>query len=343
MKGLAILLSIFTISYSQASDPLESNQWYLKYNSENLGANIERAWSVMEHNYAPVIAIIDAGFDINHEDIKDSILINDKEIPNNGIDDDGNGYVDDYYGYNANKKNGNLAGDYDFHAKHGTSIAGVISAKHDNNLGIKGVTNGFKIIPIVKPEPMAKRPDKLPHLIEAMQYAVDRGADIINFSSRLKVTSPEFKEKLRELNEKGILVIVSAGNVGVKNSTNRYPGAYANEFSNIIVVGSSDKEGIKAKSSNYGDQSVHLFAPGVKIQTTFPTNEDGTANYGVTSGTSFAAPVVAGVAALVLATHGPESRWTMRERLMNTSNKLETLDGLSISGGLIDAYRAITE
>ena len=338
MKSIALLFSLLTITSVFANDPLEKDQWYLKYNSKNKGANIEKAWKVLESNYQPVIAIIDAGFDVNHEDLKDSILINKGEIPNNGIDDDNNGYVDDYFGYNSNKKNGELAGDYDFQTKHGTAVAGVIAAKHNNDVGIKGVAKGIKIIPIVKPEPMAKRKEKLPHLIDAMRYAMDRGADIISFSARLKVTSPEFKKVLRELNDKGILVIASSGNVGVENSTNRYPGAYADEFSNIIVVGSNDKNGKRAKSSNYGDKSVHLFAPGVKIQTTHLSN-----TYGYSSGTSFSTPLVAAVAAMVLATHGPDARWTMRERLIKTSRPLKSLEGLSVSGGIIDAFEALKD
>ncbi|WP_412470233.1 MULTISPECIES: S8 family serine peptidase [unclassified Halobacteriovorax] len=336
MKKISILLTLFTLNTALANDPLEKDQWHLKYNAKNKGANIEKAWKILESNYQPVIAIIDAGFDIDHEDLKDSILINKEEIPNNGIDDDNNGYTDDYYGYNANKKNGDLSGDYDFQTKHGTAVAGVIAAKHDNGLGIKGVAKGIKIIPIVKPEPMAKRKDKLPHLIEAMRYAMERGADIISFSARLKVTSPAFKKVLRELNDKGILVIASSGNVGVENSTNRYPGAYAEEFSNIIVVGSNDKNGNRVKSSNYGDQSVHLFAPGDKILTTHLSN-----TYGPSSGTSFSTPLVAAVAAMVLATHGPQSRWTMRERLIKTSRPLKSLEGLSVSGGIVDAYEAL--
>lgn len=338
MNNILALLAFLPILSTWAADPLESNQWYLNYDAKTKGANIKKAWEVVESNYQPIIAVIDAGFDITHEDLRDSILINDKEIPNNGIDDDNNGFIDDYYGLNTDKENGDVTGKFDFHTKHGTAVAGVISSKHDNDLGIKGVSNGFKIIPIVKPDPMARRVEKLPNLIRGLRYAIERGADIINFSARLKVTSPELKEVLQELNDKGILIIASAGNTGTLNALDRYPGAYSEEFSNIIVVGSTDRDGNKAASSCFGKKAVHLFAPGVEIQTTIPNN-----SYNFSSGTSYAAPVVAAIAALVLATHGPESKWQMRQRLIQTSNKIEELEGFSLSEGIVDAYRAITD
>ncbi|EQC47678.1 S8 family serine peptidase [Bacteriovorax sp. Seq25_V] len=337
MRSKSLFIPLFLVSInSHGQEPLENNQWYLNSNKQYRGANIKKAWEVIETQYRPKVAIIDAGFDINHEDLKESILINEGEIPDNGIDDDLNGYVDDYYGYNTVKKNGQLLGDYDFQTKHGTAVAGIIAAGQENRVGIKGIAQGIKIIPIVRPEPMAKRKDKLPYLIEAFKYAIKRKADIINFSARLNVTSSDFKNILKELNDQGIILFASAGNTGSVSSTKRYPESYEEEFDNIIIVGSSDMNGNKAKSSSYNKDSVHIFAPGEQILTTHPEN-----NYGYSSGTSFSTPIAAGVAALILTHHGKDARWSMRERLINTCQKVKSLEGLSVSNGIIDAYQAL--
>jgi thermitase len=313
-------------------DPLVNKQWWLKNSGFNIGANIENAWKVAQNNYRPKIAIIDTGFDIFHEDLKDSILINMKEIPNNGIDDDENGYIDDYYGYNSVSKNGDVRG----RGEHGTHIHGMISAKHNNGVGIKGITDGFDIIPIIKHPSMANKPEMLPTLVDAFEYAISRGANIINFSQKLYVTSPAFEKVIEKANKLNIIIVTAAGNKAVENAK-RYPGLYAVKYKNIITVAASTRERLMHFSSNFGVESVHVFAPGKRIFSTIHGNL-----YGYRSGTSMAAPIVTGIIALVLATHGLENAFEMRERIIKTSKRFEQMSGKVYSNGLVDAFSAIT-
>lgn len=330
---VVFIFNIFIIlSSSYAQDEHEEKQWWIENSFNKVGANLRNAWEIVGNVYEPKIAVIDTGFDVNHEDYKDSILINEDEIPNNNIDDDGNGYVDDYLGYNSNLRNGNIRGAGD----HGTHILGTISAKHNNGVGIKGVTNGFKLIPIIKHARMADDASKLPGLVKAFEYAIDRGADVISFSQKLLVTSKAFEAVIKRAYLKNIIIVVSAGNMSKKNS-HRYPGSYADKYSNIIVVANSDKKSFMNYTSNYGKETVHIFAPGTKIYASVNRSR-----YGYKSGTSMATPIVAGVVALVLATHGPSSASTMRQRLIDTSKRFETMSGKVYSNGLIDAYNAIT-
>lgn len=321
------LLTLGTISsFSQTNDPYISEQWWIKSDFENGGANILKSWSIAKKNYNPKIAIIDSGIDINHFDLKKNISINSKEIPNNNIDDDNNGYLDDYYGYSVPQNNGDVS---DTHS-HGTHVAGIIAAENNNMIGIAGTSTGSKIIPIK----ITGRNDGI-ELSKAILYAVKRGADVINMSIGVTDDVPEFRNAIKIASQNGIIIVASAGNES-KHSY-KLPARYSKEFNNIIVVASSDQERVMSYFSNYGSDIVHVFAPGNDIYSTLPNN-----SYGLKSGTSMAAPIVTGIIGLVLQTYGKAAARTMKDRVIGTSHRFESLSGKVYSNGLVDAYNAIT-
>ena len=237
-------------------------------------------------------------------------------------------------------------------ARHGTHVAGIIAAMRNNNLGMKGIANNVKIM-ILRAVPNGDERDK--DVANGIRYAVDNGAKIINMSFG-KSHSPNksiVDDAVRYAESKGVLIIHAAGN---DNSDNdqlpNYPNANYNNgtvASNWIEVGASDMSGKAAAFSNYGKTTVDLFAPGVEIYSCMPGSK-----YGNESGTSMAAPVVAGVTALVWSYFPNLTVTQIREVIINSveaNNETTTLPGsskkivpfntLSKTGGIINANKAI--
>lgn len=326
---LFLLLNILVCSFAQTNDPLVSGQWWLKSNTETGGVNLINAWKIAKRKYTPKVAVIDTGLDVDHEDIKANILVNKAEIPSNGLDDDGNGYIDDYYGYSAVDNNGDLTPNGD----HGTHTSGTIVAIHNNRVGIAGTAKYAKLIPIkFDIFDAVKATDTI---AEGIFYAIKRGADIINISAGSPVTSKKLENAVKKAFENDIIIVLAAGNSSKENASN-YPQNYAKKYSNMIIVASSNDDRKMSSFSNYGKESVHVFAPGSEIWAPISDNK-----YMFMSGTSMAAPIVTGVVSLVLATHGRKAAKRMRERIINTSHRFETLGGKVYSNGLVDAYNAV--
>ncbi len=328
MKNTLLILALLQglSAFAQTNDPYLSTQWWIK-DLDNGGANIENAWAITQKNYIPKIAVIDSGLDVNHEDIKDKILINTKEIPRNGIDDDGNGYVDDYYGFSSYGIRGDLT---PLHA-HGTHVAGTILATHNNYVGIAGAAKYGVLIPI-RFDIYDETGDSV---AAGILYAIARGADVINISAGFAPDSPKMRAAVKLANEKNIIIVASAGNSS--RITDSYPALYAKEFKNVITVAASNPERMMTSFSSYGKDVVSLFAPGSDIFAPVPKDR-----YDYMSGTSMSAPIVTGIVALVLSTHGPKAAPTMRERLIETCHRIEMMNGKVYSNGLVDAYNAIT-
>lgn len=329
----------WTVTY-YSEDPAEIEQWWLKSGKDSGGANIEKAWSIARNNFEIKVAVIDYDFDLGHEDLKNSILINENEIPNNGIDDDGNGYIDDYYGYSALTNRG-INKESNVMFAHGTACLGIIGAEHNNGIGMKGTgKNLLKLIPIEKNKKNVSDDVKVDLLVKAFNYAIDRGADVINYSQALINEPNEKLDKVfKRAENENVIIVMSAGNDGLRleSGMKGYPLVnYAKKYKNIIIVANSTKERVMAEFSNYGENAVHVFAPGDDTYTT-----DSWDSYQYFAGTSASAPVVSGVVGLILATHGKEAAATMRERLINTSHKVKALRGKAHSNGIIDAYSAI--
>lgn len=233
-----------------------------------------------------VIGVVDSFVDTNNTQLSSQISYNTAEIPNNGIDDDHNGLVDDYAGYSfiSNPSTGAAT------SEHGTHVAGIIAA--DGNKGyIKGMAPQAKIVPA--PFIDSVKGGSIGDAILALQYVSSRGAKIINASWGGAPCLDSLRNAFIELNNRGILVVVAAGNDGTNiDYTPDYPAAF--NMPNQLTVAASTPSDYMASWSNSGFSLVHLAAPGAEILSTLPGNR-----IGFMSGTSMAAPFVAGAAALL--------------------------------------------
>ena len=300
--------------------------------------NIQPAWSLYDqaqNKRSVIVAIIDTGIDINHQELRNAIWTNPGEIDGDGIDNDGNGYVDDIHGWNFYSNNNKVfSGSED---SHGTHAAGTISASR-GSYGIAGITdnNYVKIMPLkaLGGKEGVGSPDAV---IKAIKYAEEKGASICNLSMGTTGYSEELAQTMKNSH---MLFVVSCGNGGVSGlgyNTDVYPVYPASlPYDNIISVANILFDGTLSKDSNYGAASVDIAAPGTYILSTIPDN-----SYGYMSGTSMAAPMVTGVAAMLYSYRTDISLADVKTIILNSSRKLDTLSGKVVSGGLLDAYSAL--
>lgn len=242
-----------------------------------------------------LVAVIDTGVDYTHEDLKGNIFVNDNEIPDNGIDDDGNGYVDDYYGWNAVAGNGSAMDDQG----HGTHVAGIIAAAN-NEMGIVGIAYNATILPIKAG--MASGYFNSSDIAEAITYASEMGADVINMSFGGVASTTLVADALEAAYTKSVLV-AAAGNNGYPNEVTDYymypMPTYPAAYSYVLGVMSVDQSGVESSFTNWDARSFNsveyeVYAPGEAMISTIPGN-----SYATWSGTSMAAPVVSAMAALL--------------------------------------------
>ena len=238
-----------------------------------------------------VVAVIDTGVDYDHEDLAQNIWVNSGEIPDDGMDNDGNGYVDDYYGVDIVAGSGN--GDDD--NGHGTHVAGIIAAQN-NNLGTVGIAYNVKIMPIKAA--MASGYLHQSDIAKAVLYAYENGAEVINMSFGGTACSIAVQDALAVAYTRCVLV-ASAGNDGAPNegmfAIPNYPAA----LTYVLGVMSVDERGVESAFTNYDVRAFNgveyeLYAPGSNIMSTLPGDR-----YGILSGTSMAAPVVSAMAAIL--------------------------------------------
>ena len=329
---------IITVNSNKDQAPMDvmfSRQWGLANNGRSGGLgediNAKRAWEITKGNMlAPIkIAVIDSGVDYNHPDLTSQIDVSLAEkfgIP--GVDDDGNGYVDDIYGYDFANKDGDPMDDGD---GHGTHCAGVIGAAH-NSIGVAGVMAHVKIVPIkfLNAEGVGETIDA----ISSIDYAIKRGVRVMSNSWGGEEREQSLLDAIAAAESAGITFVAAAGNDASDNDTvDSFPGNY--ELSNIISVGSFASTGAMSDFSNYGIETVHVMAPGTNILSTYK------GKYATLSGTSMAAPHVAGIVGLLLSQEPNLNPQAIRERLIRTSVQTPKLKMSSISRGRVDAYRAL--
>lgn len=251
------------------------------------------------------VAVIDSGVDITHPQLRNRLAVNTGEIPGNGIDDDGNGYIDDVHGWDFDEDQP-LVSDS---AGHGTHVAGIILAEHGPS-AVQGIAPGAKLLPLDFMN--ADGQGNIGDAILAIQYAADQGARVINASWGGAPCSQTLSRTIADLEARGILFVAAAGNSGVDlEQLPEYPAAFI--IPNQITVGASTARDYTAGFSNFSYRLVHLFAPGASILSTYPGNRVASL-----SGTSMAAPFVAGAAALLMSAHPTSTVAEVRNALLQS-------------------------
>lgn len=302
--------------------------------------NIQLAWEVYDASTEPhrpvTVAVIDTGIDIQHPDLKDSIWVNEDEIPGDGIDNDGNGYVDDVNGWNFFSNNNQVfVGQED---DHGTHAAGTIAASR-MSVGIAGIAdNRYVKVMALKALGSEYGVGEESAVIEAIRYAEANGASICNLSFGSEFYYPQLEQVMRESK---MLFVIAAGNgnsLGIGMNADEHPDYPACfDLDNTIAVANLMFDGNLAASSNYGPRLIDIAAPGTYIVSTTANN-----SYGYMTGTSMAAPMVTGVAALLYSYRTDLTLQDVKPILLATARKLPGLQGKLVSEGIVDAYAAIT-
>ena len=338
----AIPVYIHKLFYTP-NDPQFASQGFLNV------IRAPQAWDITKGSADVVVAIIDSGTDWQHEDLAESIWINTKEVPNNGIDDDNNGYIDDIRGWdfvgNVTQQQAmqqafrpdndpRVSGtNLDGVRAHGTTVAGNAIARTNNGKGIAGVGHDCKIL-AVKCGSDVGGVSGIYRGYEGIIYAADMGADIINCSWGGPGADPAAQSVIDYALSKGSMVIAAAGNDG--QPFENYPQAPAT-LSGVMSVGSSSNNDRVSSFTNHGWQNV-LYAPGENPLSTYPGNQ-----YRGQTGTSFSSPVASGVAALVKSLH-PD--WTPFQIMMQMRMTVDGLQGVSASErgryfGRVNAEKAV--
>jgi hypothetical protein len=295
------------------------------------GADIHapEAWDYTTGSSNVVVAVIDTGVDYKHPDLAANIWTNPGEIPGDGIDNDGNGYIDDVHGINAITGSGDPMDDN----SHGTHVSGTIGAEGNNGIGVTGVCWNVKIMGLKFLDSGGS--GYTSDAISCIEYAIDKGANVMSNSWGGGGYSQALKDAIEAAKNSGILFIAAAGNAGSDNDAlPSYPASYDND--NIIAVAATDHNDRLAGFSSYGLNSVDVAAPGVNILSTIPGG-----GYDSYSGTSMATPYVSGLAALLMS-YNPTWTWDkIKSRILAGSEPLADLNGLILTGGRISAYNSL--
>jgi subtilisin-like proprotein convertase family protein len=293
------------------NDPSFGSLWGLSNNGSqggllNADINIEPAWALGTAT-SIVTAVIDTGVDYTHPDLASNIWTNTDEVAGNGIDDDGNGFVDDVRGWDFVNNDSDPMDDNG----HGTHVAGTIGAVGNNGIGVTGVAWTASIMPLKFLDQSGS--GSLSDAIKAIQYARVNGAKIINASWGGGGFSSALQSAITQFITSGGLFVAAAGNEATNNDvTPSYPANYQG----VISVGASTRTDTRASFSNYGT-SVDVFAPGQSILSTLPGNR-----YGSLSGTSMATPQVAGALALLWGQNPTLSATTISQALINSTDNV---------------------
>lgn len=329
------------------NDPLFPMQWALQ-NTQGANIKMPSAWDIITGNKGLVIAVVDSGVDYTHPDLAGNIWANPGEPScSSANDNDHDGYVADCRGWNFVSDNNNPMDD----DGHGTHVSGTIGAAGNNNLGVAGVMWDVKIMPlkILDNNGNGTAADE----VAAIQYAITKGAKIINASfAGDQFSNAEF-DAITAANAAGILFVTAAGNgnnnaIGSDNDTLPvYPGNY--DLPNIISVAATDQNDNLASFSNFGPDTVHVAAPGVLILSTVPPSlsfsfcgSSPLIGYEYCDGTSMSTPHVTGLAGLISSYYSGLTPSQLRAMIMRYVDTLPALRGAVKSGGRINAYKTVS-
>jgi len=346
------------------NDPLFNSQWQHDntgqqiagvFGTEDADTDTTEAWDITIGSSDVIVGVIDTGFDFDHPDLAPNVFVNPGEIPGNGIDDDGNGFVDDVSGWDF--------GDNDSDAQdtegHGTAVSGTIAAVGNNGIGVAGVAWEAQILPLRVSSPLFPGLLSGSAILNAHNYLtmmIERGFNIVaSNNSYGSLQDQELAEEfepsqiiqaaISDFIDAGATFVASAGNSSNDNDAANDPegdvfdvSAFPASFPipGIISVAATDNNDALANFSNFGNETVDLGAPGVNVSTTQLGG-----GFTFISGTSFSAPMTAGAVALLKTVKPNASAVEVREALINSVDPLPSLQGVTQSGGRLNIARAL--
>jgi thermitase len=308
-------------------DPLYAQQYSEAASGPGaVGAPV--AWAA--HTSCAKVAVLDTGAQYDHPDLKGNIWHNPHEVAGNDVDDDHDGYVDDYYGVNLVKGRDSGVDD----DGHGTHVSGIIAGRGDNATGISGLCWTGSVMPVKFMNSRGKGSSS--DAATGIDYAIRMGAKIVNGSFGASSKSTALTDEVDYAQKRGVLLVFAAGNDGTSNDTApEYPAALTN--TNIISVAAVTTTGALASFSNYGAKSVDLGAPGDGILSTYLGSR-----YKVLSGTSMASPIVAAAAAMLRSRDPHLSYGQIRSALLSSTQPDAALAGKVAHPGVLDVGAAIS-
>jgi hypothetical protein len=326
----------FVVFAQTANDPFVSDQWYLSKMQAPL------AWKVTTGSVNVIVAVIDTGVDITHEDLKDNIWTNTGEIPLNGIDDDRNGFIDDVHGWNFIDETNDVVAHRlpeatERSIAHGTLVASLIGARGGNGIGMAGIAWHVRVMPLVALD--ATGNGSTDGIARAIRYAVDHGAQIVNLSMEGPLIDDALTRAIAYADDHRVLVVTAAGNAKARvvdgladpagddlDISPVYPACSETHRSSLIAVSGTDEDDQKASYANYGS-CVDIAAPSTHIlaaEPVLPNDEVFLFGYSEGwSGTSLATPIVSGAAALLKSVHPDWHPARLKSQLMQTTDPIK--------------------
>jgi len=298
-----------------------------------------KAWQISMGSEEVIVAVTDNEFELDHDDLQGSWWANTKEIAGNGIDDDGNGYIDDVYGWDFIAQDNDV--DVTDQGTHGTHVTGIIAAQANNQIGVVGIAPNVKVMPLRWYGDEGRWTSAV--VAETYYYAVNNGAHIITTSYNIDGLSTDqvYLDAVQFITDNGVLLFNSAGNSNEKNPARQ-------KVEDVILVcsvksKSASKADVKSRFSNYGT-GIDICAPGDPILATVQGRYLGNSRYGSLEGTSMAAPAAAAVAALILSENPNFSREEVLNKLYksvdNIDGKNRKYKGL-LGAGRINVFKAV--
>ena len=337
-NGLSYTYDDFTVSQETSSDPFS---YFQTEHFETI--NLQKAWNITKGSSDIIVAIIDDGVYINHPDLRQNIWINKKENIGNNLDDDGNGYVDDIYGWDFVGNYGEMT----TRGTHGTMVAGIIGAVGNNDEGIAGVNWNARLMPLIVCASATNCPTS--NIISAIYYAVDNGANVINLSlstSGVTAYSNAYDDAIRYAYDRGVVIVSAAGNGDIEGGIGQdlgfipqSPVCNDNNQNMVIGVGSFTMDGkYRTNWTNYG-KCVDTYAPGeAVVSTAVPAYSTIKGFYDLGSGTSYSAPYVTGLVVLLKSKYPTMSNIEIRDRIIKHSIINNTKSTINVYETLIEPY-----
>ena len=293
-----------------------------------------QAWDLRTDAPNIIIAVIDTGINYTHEDLAPNMWTNSNETPGNGIDDDGNGYIDDVYGINA-LNDAPRPGDPLDDQGHGSHVAGIAGGAGNNSKGVAGVCWNVKLMGC---KFLTTGGGSVSDAVECIQYALSKGAHVLNNSWGGGEDSQALRDAIVAARTQGVFFVAAAGNDGLNTDHElAVPAAYP--FSNVVSVANTDQNDLLSSTSTFGLKTVDLGAPGTTI---FAPWIFGNSVYATNSGTSMACPHVSGALALMKAHFPSENYLQILNRLYKSVDYVPALEGRVRTGGRLNLYKSLT-